>query len=264
MPVGYLVTVTLIAMGTLLAQAPDRRPRILAALSFRVGLVFNELPFIALYLLLAATVLAIAEGDVDSAAGWLLVGVAGLVIIVGQAIVIWRALGADPAVERALRDDLGAGWRDALDPASSDRFRDRLPVARILLWPFPRPSPGAVERIANIRYGDAGRSNLLDLYRHRSHPSRAPVFVYVHGGGYLSGSKSREARPLIDRLASQGWVCISANYRLRPAASFPEHLIDLKKVIAWVRRRGASTAPTRRRCSWGAARPVAIWLPWPL
>ncbi len=182
--------------------------------------------------------MAIADGDVDSAAGWLLVGVAGLVIV-GQAIVIWRALGAGPAVERALRDDLGAGWRDALDPAGSDRFRDRLPLARILLWPFPRPSPGAVERIANIRYGDAGRSNLLDLYRHRSHPSRAPVFVYVHGGGYLSGSKSREARPLIDRLASQGWVCISANYRLRPAASFPEHLIDLKKMIAWVRRRGA-------------------------
>jgi acetyl esterase/lipase len=33
-------------------------------------------------------------------------------------------------------------------------------------------------------------------------------------------------------------VCISANYRLRPAASFPDHLIDLKKVIAWVREHG--------------------------
>jgi acetyl esterase/lipase len=30
-------------------------------------------------------------------------------------------------------------------------------------------------------------------------------------------------------------VCISANYRLRPAATFPDHLIDVKTVIAWVR-----------------------------
>ncbi|MFI6978511.1 alpha/beta hydrolase [Embleya sp. NPDC050154] len=28
---------------------------------------------------------------------------------------------------------------------------------------------------------------------------------------------------------------MSANYRLRPAAQHPDHLIDLKKVIAWVR-----------------------------
>jgi acetyl esterase/lipase len=33
-------------------------------------------------------------------------------------------------------------------------------------------------------------------------------------------------------------VCLSANYRLRPAATFPDHLIDLKKIIAWVRERG--------------------------
>jgi acetyl esterase/lipase len=33
-------------------------------------------------------------------------------------------------------------------------------------------------------------------------------------------------------------VCISANYRLMPAATFPDHLIDVKKVIAWVREHG--------------------------
>lgn len=51
----------------------------------------------------------------------------------------------------------------------------------------------------------------------------------------LTGRKDREARPLIYRFASQGWVCVSANYRLRPAARFPDQLIDVKRVIAWVR-----------------------------
>jgi acetyl esterase/lipase len=40
---------------------------------------------------------------------------------------------------------------------------------------------------------------------------------------------------MLRHLAGQGWVCISANYRLGPAARFPDHHIDAKKVIAWVR-----------------------------
>ncbi len=77
------------------------------------------------------------------------------------------------------------------------------------------------------------------MYSHRSHPRGAPTLVYLHGGGYFSGRKEREGRPLIHRLASHGWVCVSANYRLRPAATFPDQLIDLKRVIAWVRKHGA-------------------------
>jgi acetyl esterase/lipase len=35
-----------------------------------------------------------------------------------------------------------------------------------------------------------------------------------------------------------GLVCVSANYRLSPAARFPDHHVDAKKVIAWVRAHG--------------------------
>ena len=64
------------------------------------------------------------------------------------------------------------------------------------------------------------------------------MLIHLHGGAFRRGRKSREARPLLYRLASQGWVCISANYRLSPAATFPDHLIDVKKVIAWAREHG--------------------------
>jgi acetyl esterase/lipase len=64
------------------------------------------------------------------------------------------------------------------------------------------------------------------------------VLIYFHGGGYYGGRKSVEGRALLFRLASQGWVTISANYRLRPRARFFDHLIDVKKVIAWVREHG--------------------------
>ncbi len=152
-------------------------------------------------------------------------------------IIAWRGLQAGPAVDHALSEGLGSEWRTDLDPGLAARLRRRLPLARILFGPFFFRRRD-VERIANISYGDAGKLNLLDVYRHRSRPSDGPTLVYLHGGAFRSGRKSREARPLLYRLASQGWVCISANYRLSPAAQFPEHLIDVKKVIAWVREHG--------------------------
>ena len=80
----------------------------------------------------------------------------------------------------------------------------------------------------------------LPVYRRRDAPQNAPVLIYFHGGHYTSGAKNREARPLLYRLASQGWVCISANYRLRPQTTFPGHQIDAKKVIAWAREHAAA------------------------
>jgi acetyl esterase/lipase len=136
-------------------------------------------------------------------------------------------------LEDALNEGLGPGWRTAV--GDRPRFTRRHRLSRTL-WPFPWLNrPRALEKVSNISYGDAGIQNLLDVYRHRGHPSRAPTLVYMHGGGYFSGRKGREALPLIHRLASHGWVCISANYRLRPGANFPDHLVDLKKVIAWTR-----------------------------
>ncbi|MCC5033882.1 alpha/beta hydrolase [Streptomyces sp. WAC 00631] len=64
------------------------------------------------------------------------------------------------------------------------------------------------------------------------------MLIHLHGGGYRQGRKNTQALPLLYRLASRGWVCVSANYRLRPAARHPDHLVDLKQVIAWVRAHG--------------------------
>jgi acetyl esterase/lipase len=237
MPIGYLVTVALIAWLTIFALAPLRRPRTLALLSWWFGLVINELPFLAVYWLLGSTLLAFSQGDIDSPGGWVALGIAVLTTF-GLGVIAWRGWRAGPAVKRALNEGLGAGWRNSLDPEITARLRHRLPWARILFLPiFVRRRD--VERVPNIPYGDARRWNLLDLYRQRSNSSTGPTLVYLHGGGYFSGRKNREARPLLYHLARQGWVCISANYRLRPTATFPDHLIDLKKVIAWVRERGA-------------------------
>jgi acetyl esterase/lipase len=233
MPVGYLVGVLVVAIPTLFALVPLRS---VPNLSFRLGLLLNEVPIIGFYWLLFGTALAFAQGDINTAGGWATVGLAA-VITAGLAAITQRQLQTRPALERAMAEALGPGWRSAIDPELAAPLRRRLPLARILLLPLSRRRHD-VERVADIPYGNAGRRNLLDLYRRRAHPSGAPVLIHLHGGGYTQGHKNSQSLPLLCRLASQGWVCISANYRLRPAAQHPDHLIDLKKVIAWVRAHG--------------------------
>jgi acetyl esterase/lipase len=233
MPVGYLVGVLVVALPTLFALVPlGSFPNV----SFRLGLLINEVPIIGLYWLLVDTALAFAQGDINTAGGWATVGLAALTMA-GLAVIAWRGLQAKPALEQAMAEALGPGWRTAIDPELAARLRRRLPLARILLLPLSRRRRD-VERVADIPYGDAGRRNLLDLYRHHARPSGAPVLIHLHGGGYTQGHKNSQSLPLLYRLASQGWVCVSTNYRLRPAAQHPDHLIDLKKVIAWVRAHG--------------------------
>ncbi|HET6529459.1 MAG TPA: alpha/beta hydrolase [Actinoplanes sp.] len=226
MPSGYLAGVAVLTAMTLIALAPPRLPGLPGAVTYRLGLVVSELPFVFLALHAAATVLTVAgHGGLRSPADGPIVA-AAVLPTAGLAVVARRGFQARPVVHRALDEGLGTGWRRL----PRRRFR----YARILLWPFPT-RPRAVARIRNLRYGPAGRRNRLDVFHHRSRPAGAPVLVYLHGGGYFSGSKNREARPLLHRLAGQGWVCLSATYRLRPRAAFPDHLVDAKQVIAWAR-----------------------------
>jgi hypothetical protein len=70
-PFGYLVSVLLVAACTLFSLAPPRpRQSSPSNLSFWFGYLLNELPFVAIWWLLAATLLAFAQGDIGSPGGW--------------------------------------------------------------------------------------------------------------------------------------------------------------------------------------------------
>jgi acetyl esterase/lipase len=232
MPIGYLVSTGLMATFAL-AAVSRHRPRRSSPfrLSYFFGFVFNW-PFVAFFLLVASTALAIAQSGVSSPVFWIGLGSAVLASA-GLAVLGRRALGTGMAVERAFGAGLGADWRDDVGAELAARLRRRPSLPRLLFAPIS--GRHSVERIANIRYGPAGRRNLLDLYRHRSDFSGGPTLIYFHGGAFRFGSKNFGARHLLYRLASQGWVCVSANYRL---ARFPDPLIDVKKAIAWVRKHG--------------------------
>jgi acetyl esterase/lipase len=96
-----------------------------------------------------------------------------------------------------------------------------------------------VERIKDIPYGEAGVRNHLDVYRRADHPTGCPTLVQVHGGAWVIGTKDQQGRPLMLEMARRGWVCFAPNYRLSPRATWPDHVVDVKAAIAWVREHGA-------------------------
>jgi acetyl esterase/lipase len=148
-----------------------------------------------------------------------------------------RAQLAEAVVEAALGHALGETYREQIRPEVREKFAPTVDWRQIAL-PFPMRHP-EVERTRDIVYACSGSLELkLDVYRHRDRPSNAPTLLQIHGGAWILGSKNEQGIPLMLHLAARGWVCVAANYRLSPRATFPDHLIDVKRAIGWVRAHG--------------------------
>jgi acetyl esterase/lipase len=95
------------------------------------------------------------------------------------------------------------------------------------------PLPRSVKRDANIEYARVdGQSLLLDIYSPKQPRRKLPVLVYIHGGGWETGSKYPCP---IGFLATQNVAVVSINYRLSGVAHFPAQLYDCKGAIRWLR-----------------------------
>ena len=57
------------------------------------------------------------------------------------------------------------------------------------------------------------------------------LFVYFHGGG-LTGGDKKDADPAAAYLTEKGVAMISANYRMYPAAAYPDFLRDAAEAVA--------------------------------
>ena len=233
MPTGYLISVLVPVVPTALALAPIRRSWTWGQISWRLGFQVSELPALVAIWPLGATALAGIEGDLATPGGLVGLGIA-ILELAGLALLFRRSLRARPAVADALRAGLANESRSlpARDLASQVLHR---PSARTVFMPLAVRRRDVV-RVRNLAYGPARPEQLLDVYRSRSGRRGGACLVYLHGGGYRTGRKSREARALIYRLASNGWFCVSANYRLPLHSRYPAALIDAKAVIAWVRQ----------------------------
>jgi acetyl esterase/lipase len=89
----------------------------------------------------------------------------------------------------------------------------------------------------DISYGEHGSRNHLDIWRRPDldRGGKAPVLLQVPGGAWMVGSKRQQAYPLMSHLAELGWVCVAINYRLSPRSTWPDHIVDVKRALAWTK-----------------------------
>lgn len=62
-----------------------------------------------------------------------------------------------------------------------------------------------------------------------------PVIVYIHGGGFRSGTKSMGYGPLGSLVASGDYAGATINYRLSGESIWPAQIHDVKAAIRWIR-----------------------------
>jgi acetyl esterase/lipase len=228
---AYLASSLVGAALVLNAFRPARHPHLLVP-SFFAGWYTGEMPVWHIVWQVVATVLFALAGALRSWPGWVGLAVAGASWI---GLGVLAAIGHRAALvfDRIEQEGVLARAGDVDVPAAGGDTMWRFPR---LIYPLPRPAR-SVRAVHNIDYaGDALRGHRLDIIRRRIDPPTAgPVLVYIHGGAWVIGDKREQGLPLLHELARRGWVTVTINYRLSPKATWPDHLVDCKRALAWVR-----------------------------
>jgi acetyl esterase/lipase len=105
------------------------------------------------------------------------------------------------------------------------------------VWPNELIRRRYVEKANTVQYGPHRRVNRADIWRRNDLPrdGKAPVLLQVPGGAWAIGMRRPQAYPLLAHLAERGWVCVSIDYRVSPRNTWPDHIVDVKRALAWIK-----------------------------
>ena len=128
-------------------------------------------------------------------------------------------------------------------PLAAQTFRERLQQARdASRQPAARPPalPAGARALRDVAYGDDPRQR-YDVYL-PAQPQRAPVILFVHGGGCANGNKDNPG--VVENKAAywlpKGYVLVSINYRMRPDTAPIDQARDVARALADVQKRAPS------------------------
>jgi pectinesterase len=118
--------------------------------------------------------------------------------------------------------------------------------------------PAPVQLVTDVIYSvtttdDARRHELtLDAaFPANAGAELAPAVVYIHGGGYVVGSKAH-GREFIRALAAGGYFAVAINYRLAGDARYPAAVHDCKAAVRFLRANAGEMAIDPQRIGvWG-------------
>ena len=144
-----------------------------------------------------------------------------------------RNVESEPYFETPLRETLGDDYEAVA--AESQPVAAPTPESACFRNEFVRRR--YVEKTDIVRYGPHRRVNFADIWRRRDLPrdGKAPVLLQVPGGAWSIGMRRPQAYPLMSHLAERGWICVSIDYRVSPVHTWPDHIVDVKRALAWIK-----------------------------
>ena len=120
---------------------------------------------------------------------------------------------------------------------------DILKATYALFTPLQQRAPkDGVEVHKDLAYG-ADERHRLDVFVPVKKLAKAPIVVYIHGGGYVAGERSPLPGLIYDNVptffARHGLIGVNATYRLAPQHKWPSGAADVGKVVEWLRENAA-------------------------
>lgn len=141
-----------------------------------------------------------------------------------------RNVASQPFFEDPLREALGPDYDAIAEKARSSRRR------YFGVPPNDFVRRRYVEKAGTVHYGPL-RVNRADIWRRSDLPrhGKAPVLLQVPGGAWAIGMRKPQSYPLMSHLADHGWICVSIDYRVSPKNTWPDHIVDVKRALAWIK-----------------------------
>jgi acetyl esterase/lipase len=105
--------------------------------------------------------------------------------------------------------------------------------------------PGGVTSLADVVYSTLPgfRPMVVDIYMPKSKAPK-PLILYIHGGGWVGGHTRHSGAlsnfpQVLAKLASEGFVVASLEYRLSGEAPFPAQLQDARAAVRFLKDNAA-------------------------
>ncbi len=222
-PSLFLITAIAGLMLVLNARRAARFQLLVVPAFFASWLVIELAPQL-LVLHVVGVALFLIRGSLSEWPGWVALPLSGM-----NAYLLWdlvrEAFRSDDVLEEALEGGIG--------PAAARRSV----VWREFAFPFKLWSRN-IRRVRNLPYmAPWTRRYKLDVWHPRIAIADRPCLLYVPGGAWTVGisNKNQQGKPLLIEMSSRGWVCFAMNYPVSPRATFPAHIIAVKRAIAWIR-----------------------------
>lgn len=99
--------------------------------------------------------------------------------------------------------------------------------------------PAGISEQRDIAYDPADPALRLDIYRPEALKGEVlPLIVWIHGGGFLSGSKDQIGNYL-RIVAGKGYVVAGIDYTIAPSAKYPGPVRQARAALAFLSREAA-------------------------